>query len=83
MTRLYPQRRTEVSLTVLGCLALMVLLPLILFAGGAFYGFFIMIGLGITHAEFGWPDNAVGFWPCFGLGLVFSVLTAALRRGNS
>lgn len=37
-------------------------------------GFLVMLGLGITYHEFGWPNNPIGFWPSAGIGFVLALL---------
>jgi hypothetical protein len=68
----------------LGCVGLVVLFFVLFFASAAFYGWLIMILIGILHGTFGWPATTIGFWPtAVGLGAIFGLLTAALRTVKS
>lgn len=60
---------TLVVLTVLAFSALDVVI----------YGWALMLGLGVAHAEFGWPPSPIGWWPSLSLGAVFVLLFKAGR----
>lgn len=50
----------------------------------AFFGWWAMIAVGITHAAFGWPAATVGFWwEGFGLGAVVILLMSIFGGGNA
>ncbi len=56
----------------------------VVFCAIAFFGWWAMIAVGITHAAFGWPAATVGFWwNGFGLGAIVLLLTSIFGGGNA
>ena len=58
-----------------GPFVLLILLAIFLLViTGALYGWLIMLLLGITYHELGWPATPIGFLPCWGIGIILAVL---------
>ena len=57
------------------------LVGLIFLAMALLLGWVVMLLVGVTHHEFGWPKTTIAYGPSVGLGLLGTIVASVLR-GN-
>lgn len=51
--------------------------------GALFNGWILMLTIGATHDELGWPDNTISYWAAVGLALLLSFVVGIFRGTRS